>query len=176
VRVGPTNRRTDADYDTTTWSAFTELGLRMPIRQTSVLEPFGSLSFAYLREESFTESGAGAMDQHISSRSSNSLRSELGMRLQSQAASRSGLWVGELSAAWSHDYDIDDRTIHAGYVGAGGPSFALDGRDVSKDGTRLGADLTLHSRRGYKAALSVGSEIRQHLTSYMARLEITLPF
>jgi outer membrane autotransporter protein len=176
VRVGPTIRRASADYDSDAWSAFSEVGLRMPLPRTSVLEPFASLGFAYLREEGFRESGADSVNLNVDSRDSNSLRSELGLRLRSRRITSIGRWTGEFAAAWSHDFDIDDRAIHAGYAGAGGSEFALDGRNVSRNGTRLEGSVTLHSRRGYRAALSLGAEIRQRLVRQMARLELSLDF
>jgi outer membrane autotransporter protein len=176
VRVGSIMRQARANYDSSVWSGFTEAGLRVPVLKRSTVEPFGSLSYIRLVEDGFNESGAGSANMNVGGRNTDSLRSALGVRLQSRRRGTRGLWIGELSTAWSHDFDIDDRALHTGYQGAIPSAFSLDGRNVARNGVLVGANLSLNTTRGVNISLNLGLERRARLTNRAARLEVSLPF
>jgi outer membrane autotransporter protein len=175
IRVGETMGRATSDYDSDAWSASGEAGLRVALRR-AIVEPFGALSYVRLHEESIREKGAGSLNMNIQSRNTDSLQSELGLRLYSRVPTTRGLFVPELTIAWSHDFDIDDRTVTTAWSGAGGTTFALDGRSLARDGLRLQADLRLITRGGLTTSLNLRSEMRHRYTSHSALLEVGLSF
>jgi uncharacterized protein YhjY with autotransporter beta-barrel domain len=175
IRVGETMRQATGDPDSYSWSASGEAGLRIPLRR-AIVEPFGGLSYVRLREESFQERGAGSLDMSVQSRNTDSLQSELGLRLYPRVPTKRGLFIPELTVAWSHDFDIDDRTVTTIWAGAEGASFSLDGRDVSRDGLRLEADLRLITRGGLTSSLNLRSEMRHRYTAHSALIEVGLSF
>ena len=80
VRVGTIKRTARSDHDGNVFAA--SLGSGYPItRKDTVLEPFGRLQYICLDEDAFTETGADSVNQRISSRDTESLTSEIGMRV-----------------------------------------------------------------------------------------------
>jgi outer membrane autotransporter protein len=168
-------RQAVGDPDSYSWSASGEAGLRIALPR-AIVEPFGGLSYVRLREESFEEREADSLNMSVKSRSTDSLQSELGLRLYPRIATQHGLFIPELTVTWSHDFDVDDRTVTSTWAGAGGASFSLDGRDVSRDGLRLEADLRLITRDGLTTSLNLRSEMRHRYTTHSALFEVGLSF
>ena len=122
--------------------------------------PFAALHYARIDEESFRETGAGGVDLLVESKDTSALSAELGLRALHSMKWRNGDLVTELSASWSHDFGIDDRAIIAGYAGAPGTAFALQGQDSKRNGAIFGAGLGYIAPNGLSAALRYQGEIR----------------
>jgi outer membrane autotransporter protein len=158
VVVDPMSQTASSEHDANVFSAALGGGYRFDVAKFG-LEPFARLSYLLLDEEGFSESGAGAANLRVEPRTTNSLVSELGVRAaRGYELGRSRL-VPYLSAAWKYDYDIDDRTIVSGLVGAPGTAFPLDGRSLDRNAALVGAGV-LYFRSGWSASLEYLGEFR----------------
>ncbi len=97
------------------------------------------LQYIYVRQNSFTESGAGTLDQSVAGVDTNALRGILGARLSTTRKTGSGrVFVPELRAAWLHEFLQPTSTLNAVFAPVGGASFATSGLNFGRDWALLG--------------------------------------
>jgi outer membrane autotransporter protein len=104
------------------------------------------------------------------------LTSELGLRLARVFNVKYGSLVPEVSAAWSYDFDIDDRVITASFEGSPGTAFSIDGQPVEKNGAVLGVGLTFLHKSGFSTSLRYRGEFREKYQSHGVMGEFRLMF
>jgi len=157
IVIGPLQSTASSDHSGDTYSAFAEGGYNVDIKNW-IIQPFVSLHYIYLDEESFRESGAGGV--RVESRQTDSLVSELGARFTRVFRIKKSSLIPEISAAWNYDFDVDDRMITASFAAAPGTSFSVQGQDVERHGATVGAGLTFISKGGLSASLKYHGEFR----------------
>ena len=165
VQVGTINRTARSDHDGDVLAA-TLGGGYLIARDDSVLEPFGRLRYVRLDEDAFTESGASSVNQQITSRDTDSLTSEIGMRVSRLYQKATGWLTTDASIAWLHDFDIDDRTITTSYTGAPASSFSIPGQDVERNGVTLGLGVGFETRKGVSTSLNYNGEFRDGFSAH----------
>jgi len=101
--------------------------------------PYVSIEYAYLSEDAYTEHGTGSLLLTIEERDTNSVVSELGLRLS--GVRLYGLVTPDLTVGWRHDYDVDERTLGGRFVTGPVTPFSLPGRYIQQDAARLGFSL-----------------------------------
>jgi uncharacterized protein YhjY with autotransporter beta-barrel domain len=175
VMIGPIQRRASSEHDGDVFSGYLGAGYYFNLKDWA-LGPFGSLRYVYLDEESFRETGAGSVSLWGDSRKTDSLVSELGLQVKRAFGTKYGNLIPELSAAWSYDFDIDDRVITTSFAGSPGASFSLDGQDVEKHGAILGAGLTFIHQSGFSTSLRYSGEFRGDYKSNGVMGEIRFSF
>jgi outer membrane autotransporter protein len=140
-----------------------------------MLQPFASLLYTRLREESLEESGADSLNMKVDSRRIDSLISELGLRLTRPVEISKGTLIPEISAAWQHDFAVDDRTMAVSFTGA--PSgFTLEGRDQDRNGALVGVGLTLVGKGGFTASVRYNGEFRSSYDAHGVSGQIRFSF
>ncbi|MHC4295221.1 MAG: autotransporter family protein, partial [Planctomycetota bacterium] len=107
-----------------------------------ILGPIGSMQYLCLKEESFTEDDAGAMNLTIDAQDSQSLLSAVGVRFGRVIDLDSVTIMPEIRAEWLHEYLDDTRTITSRFA-TGGGSFSVDGKDPETDSAAIGARLNV---------------------------------
>ncbi len=117
ITIGPIQRKAYSEHDGDLFSAYLGAGYYFDIKKW-LIGPFASLQYIYLDEESFREKGADSLSLRIDDRQTDSLISELGLRLARVFNVKYGSLIPELSAAWLHDFDIDDRVITSSFAGS----------------------------------------------------------
>jgi outer membrane autotransporter protein len=165
LRIDGLTRAAKSDHDGDVIAASLDAGYLMPVND-SVVEPFGRLQYVRLDEDSFTESGAGDISQKISSRDTDSLTSEIGLRVSRIVSRVNGRLTTDASIAWLHDFDIDDRTITTSYTGAPASSFSIPGQDVEKNGVTLGLGVSFETRKGVSTSLNYNGEFRDGFSAH----------
>ena len=165
VRVGTIKRTARSDHDGDVIAASLGGGYLMPVKD-SVLEPFGRLQYIRLDEDAFTESGASSVNQRISSRDTDSLISEIGVRISRSFPQAGGRLTTDASVAWLHDFDIDDRTITTSYTGVPASSFSVPGQDVESNGVTLGLGVGFETSKGVSTSLNYNGEFRDGFSAH----------
>jgi outer membrane autotransporter protein len=165
IVIGPIERTARSDHNGEAYSAFAEGGYNFELNSL-ILQPFASLQYISLDEEGFTEKGAGSINQIIGDRDTESLVSELGLRMASVFKRDTMSVIPEVSAAWNYDFDIDDRVITTAFAGSPNDSFSIRGQDVEKHGLTVGAGLTLVGNGGFSASLMYDGEFREKYQSH----------
>ncbi len=176
IQVGPLiSRRAISSYDSDSWSSYTEVGWRTTFLRWGA-EPYFGMNYVRVLEDGFSETGAGSLNQTIRDRNTDSLQSELGVRLHTAYGTRFGSVVPRLTLGWNYDWAIDDRDIPTVWAGGRGTRFSLPGREIERSGLRVGGDLRFHSDVGYALSLSVNSEFRSGYRNTTAQLQLDWRF
>jgi outer membrane autotransporter protein len=131
-----------------------------------IIGPFGSLKYAYLNEDGFTETGAGSLNLKVDRRKTDSLVSELGFRVARPFKTNSGNMIPELTAALNYDFDIDDRVITASFSGSPDATFSMKGQKVERYGATVGVGLTFIHDKGFSTTLKYSGEFREKYQSH----------
>jgi len=175
ITVGPIQRKAYSDHQGDLFSAYFGAGYIFDIKKWLV-GPFGTLQYIYLNEDSFREKGADSLNFRVSARRTDSLVSELGIRLARVFKTKYGSLIPEVSAAWLHDFDIDDRVITSSFDGSPGASFSIKGQDVERNGATLGAGITFVHKSGLSTSLKYIGEFREKYKSNGVMGELRFTF
>jgi outer membrane autotransporter protein len=81
----------------------------------TTLTPLVGLSYSYLRQNAYTESGS-ASALNVNASNSNSLRSEVGAKLSRQFATAYGTLVPSVELDWRHQYQNTRIQSTAGFT------------------------------------------------------------
>jgi uncharacterized protein YhjY with autotransporter beta-barrel domain len=165
IVIGPIQREAYSSHHGDAFSAYIGGGYHFDLKDWA-LGPFASLRYIYLDEESFRETGADSLNLWVDHRKTDSLISELGLRVARIFKSKYGRLIPELSAAWSYDFDIDDRAITTSFAGAPSAEFSIQGQEVERSGAILGAGLTFIHKSGFSTSLKYSGEFREGYKSH----------
>lgn len=139
MAFGDINSTASGDYSGWNPSAYLEHGSRWQVGRT-MFQPYGALQYIYVRQNSFTETGAGVLDQYVGGIDTHALRGLLGARLAQAMTTKAGRdIVPEIRAAWMHEFLEPSSTLNATFAPIGGGSFAARGLNFGRDWALLGA-------------------------------------
>jgi len=138
MNFGNVNATARGNYDGWQPTAYLEYGRRWLSGRTT-LQPYLAAQYIYLRQNGFTETGAGVLNQSVAGIDTNAFRGMLGARA-SQAWQTSGgrTLVPELRAVWMHEFLEPDTTLTAVFAPIGGSSFSTRGLNFGHDWAILG--------------------------------------
>ncbi|HZZ26377.1 MAG TPA: autotransporter domain-containing protein [Pirellulales bacterium] len=132
-----------------------------------VLQPFVAVQYIFVRQNSFTESGASntALDLQGGGDTTNSLRSMVGARLQYALTNRNGRrTLPEIHAMWLHEYLDADSSVTATMVPVGGSPFIVRGLDMGRDWGVVGANLTWEMVDGWSMFVNYDLQTNTKMT------------
>ena len=86
----------------------------------ATLTPLTSLTYSYLNQGSYTESGGSGAALSVDSSHASSVKSSLGARLEKGFTTGYGEIVPDLQVQWIHEYDHTRQVTGAGFAGAPG--------------------------------------------------------
>jgi outer membrane autotransporter protein len=164
VEVGELTEVAESSHNGDVFSAYAETGCNIDM-QKWLVQPFAGLQYIYLNEESYDESGASGVNLLVDGRKTESLVSDLGMRFTRPFEGKSWHCIPDVTVAWRHDFDIDDRAITAAFDGSPGVAFTTQSRDIDKDGLIIGGGLTLLNKSGVSLNFRYDGELRGDYTS-----------
>jgi len=175
IKIGSLQREAYSDHNGDLFSAYLGAGYYFDIKKW-LIGPFASLQYIYLDEESFSEKGANSLSLRMNDRQTDSLISELGLRLARVFNVKYGSLIPELSVAWLHDFDIDDRVITSSFAGSPGASFSIKGQDVERNGATLGAGITFVHKSGLSTSLKYKGDFLKKYKSNTIMGELRFTF
>lgn len=175
IDIGELRDTAHSDHHGNVYSAYAETGWNLSLNTCS-LQPFASLRYTFLDEESFDESGAEGVNLRVNDRQTDSLVSDLGLRFTYPFKKNTWLCIPEATVAWDHDFDIDDRRITAAFDGSPSMTFVTDSRDIDKNGVILGAGLTLINKDSVNISMRYMGELRNHSKSHALTVGIRYEF
>ena len=144
--------QTISSYQGHSWSAYWEGGYTITWTNWA-LQPFAGLQYAHLAESPFVSTGADALDLVMQKRDTDSLISDLGIRLGGKFITPIGSVVPEMSVSWNHDFDIDEEYLHASFAGFQDATFTIQCRPEKNDMLKLGIGLTFQGSSGFSSSV-----------------------
>lgn len=165
LSIGSIQRDALSSHSGDAYSVYLGAGYDYKVGNSAII-PFAAIRYAHLDEEGFSESGAGSLDLTLDRRRTDSLVSELGVRAARAYKLNSGSLVPEFSAAFSYDFDIDDRVITSSFAGSPGAAFSIKGQQVEKYGAVVNAGLTFIHDCGVSTSIKYSGEFRERSSSH----------
>ena len=138
-----------------------------------IFSPFAGLDYDRMMIDGFSESGAGTLDLAVAPQTAESLRSNVGLKYSQKMATEARVYVPYVSLGWRHEFDNQSRPITAQFAGAGNP-FTVATGDVSRDGTVLGAGLTVGLGKWTTGKLEYAGDFASHYRD--TRVDASLRF
>ena len=168
-------RRTESTHDGQAFGGFLSGGYIWQLTRWA-LEPFASLQYTHLDESSFQESGADSVSLWVQDRQTQSLVSELGVRLAYVLKRERFTFIPELSLAWNCDFGIDDRVITASFAGSPNTTFSIPGQKVTPHGLTTGAAVTFLFGKGISTSVRYNGELRDDYSAHAVLGELRFTF
>lgn len=175
LSIGAINSSASANYDGWQSATYVERGRTYELGGGTV-QPYAALQYIYLRQNSFSETGAAPANLDVAGIDAHSLRSVLGARASREVVTARGrVFVPQVRAGWLHEFLETDTLVTNRFGSLGGSSFAVQGLDLGRDwaiggaglGWRLTDQLTLTGNYDLQAnanqAFHVGSANVQYV-------------
>ncbi len=163
-----------ADYDSYQFTASMQTGVPIKIRGTAFFTPTAGLAWTYLSTDSYTETGAGGLNQTVDIDDMHVLLGTLGAKFHTQVKTGSGFLVPEIHAGLSYDFIGDNAVATATYTG-GGAAYKVEGQDPEQFGGNVGVGLT-YDGGNWLLGGGYDADIKSNYISHSAKLKATLRF
>ena len=150
-----------------------QVGYVAKLGRTAITPTIGA-SYTYLTQDSYEEEDGQSMNLAYDSRSFNSLRTNVGMRIEHAFGSGDIIFIPSLHAAWSHDFIGDAPEVTAAFV-SGGNKFTVTGDETDPDTIYAGAGVTMVFEIGqldFSYEIQTGDTLTNH--ALMATLGVAL--
>lgn len=161
-----------SDYDTRTGHIGAGVSRLYSINENTTLTPSIRADYTRLREEAYTETGAGAFNLRVKSDTTDELillaAGKLNHAISDTTNFTANLGVG-------YDTLADKDSITSSYVGGGG-AFVTDGIDPSPWLVRAGAGVVMKTSNALELSAGYNAEARSDLVNQTASVKVRVPF
>lgn len=171
INIGGLTSRAEADFDSWSFRASAGLGRTYDIGAKTTITPSARVDYALVRTDSYTESGAGALNLNVDSAFNDQLIPAVEAKLVHRANDKLSF-----SANGGVGYDVisDDSTMTASFAGGGGV-FTTTGIEPSPWVIRSGVGVTYQATDSLDLTARYdredrGSEFDTNTVSLKARL------
>jgi len=146
-----------------------EGGWRVPVWQSSGVTSYAALQAIRFHTDAYTETGApgaNAFALSYAANTTNDVRSELGLRVDTRMAiNDTSMLILRGRAAWAHAFDTD-RSINPFFVNLPGAGFTVFGATPAENSALLSAGGELRLANGFSLLAKVDGEFGGDATVY----------
>ncbi|HFW3777781.1 TPA: S8 family serine peptidase [Salmonella enterica subsp. enterica serovar Thompson] len=177
-----TRRVSFSDYSAENKSAWTgysgsaRVGVGYEFQQDAFSAgPFSALDYAFSSRPSFTEQEGEGSRLHLDSEIFHSLRSVLGVHLQTseQYLSKHVNWRVQAYTAWNHELRENAGVMHASFAAADNDNFSSTVKMPDRDSVSVGTGIVFRTDKNVSVSLNTGGEIyRRNGTSVYGNLGV----
>jgi len=129
-------------YDGNDISGYLEGGYKVPILAGITATPLASFLAMCNRTDSFTETGAGALNLQNDSHDTDSYQSGVGVKLSREfQAAKDFSITPEFGAKWLHEFGDTEANINARFAGEPAGSFVITSDTTERDAGVLSLSL-----------------------------------
>jgi|GEM_PF-1486358 len=132
-------------------------GMPFSLSAVTTLTPTIGLEWNRLKQDSYTETGAGALSMNVQGETANRVRSVIGARLATEMLSNGITIKPSLRASWRHDFNNDGIDSTSTFTG-GGASFKTPGQDLASNSYNVGATLAFQRSGNFIFSAHVDGE------------------
>jgi len=136
-----------ADYDSTVYSIYGELGTIIGDARSFRFQPFAGVGYRSADVDDFVETCPNAC-LAVTTDDPESLYTDVGLALSKTYQWGSKTFVPELRASWTHEFENDHNTFQADLLGLPGVPFEVTGSEFDENRFNLGASATLAVNQG----------------------------
>jgi outer membrane autotransporter protein len=135
----------DSNYKSLSLHAGVGLGRSYPVNQTTSFTPSVRVDYTQVKDDSYTETGAGALNLVVDGRSSEQLIYALDGKVSHKLSPATTL---NINLGVAYDAKAKQSSITAAYAGAPGLAFTTTGMDVNATTYRLGVGVVNKDAQG----------------------------
>lgn len=146
------SRKASASFGGTSYSAFLGSSYDFTFGDFKV-GPVASLEYASVHQAGFTEKGAGSSGLKVSGRTTDSLKSDIGLQAGYTHALSAIKLSYDVRGQWAHEYLQDNDTISASFRGIANSGFSTKLTERGRDSllASAGVNAALNNRFGLNA-------------------------
>lgn len=139
------NGTAKGSYDGMQYLAAAQAGYPIDLGSSTTLTPIAGLTYSTLKLDSYTEKGGNGAALHVNSDDINSLKSDLGVKLERSFATTYGELTPVAQLTWRHEFRDEGLRSVANFAAdvAGETSFASNGPSAINDTGVLNLGVTL---------------------------------
>jgi outer membrane autotransporter protein len=148
----------NSDFNGEQISSRITAGYAIALNRALTLTPYAGVEYTYLKQDAYTETGAGALSLSVDGQSANRTRSVLGAKLGTELKASNGLIVSpSVHVAWRHEFNNSGIDSAATFTG-GGAAFTTPGQDIARDTMNVGTMVSLQKSKDFSLALQADCE------------------
>jgi outer membrane lipase/esterase len=136
-----------ADYDSTVYSIYGELGTIIGDARSLRFQPFAGVGYRSADVDDFVETCPVAC-LAVTTDDPDSFYTDVGLALSKSYQWGSSTFMPELRASWTHEFDDNRNVFTADLLGLPGVPFQVTGSEFDEDRFNLGANATLAVNQG----------------------------
>ena len=149
----------NADFDGDQMAARVNAGWPFALNDSTTLTPMAGLEWNRLKQDGYTETGAGALSMTVQGESASRVRSVLGVSVSTETGLSNGVKLTPSAHVnWRHDFRNDGLNSTATFTG-GGAAFVTPGQDLASNTYNLGAALVLRKSSDFTFTLQLDGEV-----------------
>ncbi len=174
ISVGTIQRTADADYDGQQYSILLDGGYTFKAGDLRIT-PLASLQYLHLHLQSYTESGANALNLNVRSQDYDMLQSGVGLKLEQSFEVEYGILTPEIHAKWLYDFIGDKQETTSTFSGGGG-SFATQGFKPAQNALNAGAKLTYNIKDNWSIDANYDFEYKEDFVAHTGWIDLGYRF
>lgn len=176
IVAGALDETAESDQDVYGANLAVTIG-REGVAGSFIITPVAGLEYTFSHENGYTETGAGALNQTVSSVNRQSLRSMAGGKLERSVLfeneNRSYTLTPAIKAQWLHEF-LGGEKYRTTYAGMG--TTSISSPEPERDTVRLGASLTLAEENRYSSYISYETDIAETYMDHTLAVGIRMAF
>lgn len=139
------------------------------------LQLFANVTHFYLHNGSFNETGANSINLRVNSKTSNALRSELGLSSSYTFKVSTGCWTPYIRMSWVNKTILSSSSYIGGFRGQVG-TFSASATSKGTNQWAPGAGIEFANTHGFSLLLNSRAEINGKMKNYSADMHMELAF
>ena len=174
IAVGAITRTANSSYRGQQYSVLFDGGYTFKTKQVNIT-PIVSLQYLHLHLQSYTETGADALNLNVASQDYDLLETGLGAKFDRPFEVSFGTLTPEVHAKWLYDAIADKQATTSTFSGGGG-SFATNGFTPARNALDVGGRLALVTKGNWSFDANYDFEYKQDYTSHTGWADIRYSF
>jgi autotransporter-associated beta strand protein len=157
ISFGGLNRKAKSSPTGNQFNAYGEAGYDLKLSRL-VVTPVVSLAYSSLWVDSFTESGAGALNLKVSPQQATSLQTGVGGKITLPQKRNSVVVVPQVYATYQHEYSDNSRGLDARLSQAGN-TFSFQTDSPHRNFAVVGASINILTQKNFQVQLDYNAEV-----------------
>lgn len=170
--ITPLGLTARGDYDGWQGFGYLERGLVLYNSGRWSHQPFAGVQYVHVRQNGFTETGAGAANLSVAGVDDDSFRSLLGIRTQVRTVPNRRNITPEFRAVWVHEF-LDTNSPVVATMPIGGSAFVAKGLDMGRDWALVGTGLNCNLGRGWYAQANYDAQVNRYQAFHVGSGSLT---
>lgn len=157
------------DFDGDVWGVRLTGGMPLALGANYTVTPLAGLEYNRLKQDGYTETGAGALSLQIDGVTAERLRSLIGVKLGTEYLVKSYTMRPSVQVGWRHDFMDDGIDSTATFTG-GGATFTTAGQDLEEDTISLGVGVNMSKSDRFLLSVQLDTEQASGYSAYAGQV------